>query len=655
MGELFSDPVARSILVVLAFGAAAYLFSRAGAMIGRVLALAAGAWVVLFGVLMAGDVPADYDRLLALPLAPGVALNVQFSATFLGSLVVIGAGAFTLLIAVYSFRYMAGEYWEGKYYAYLIWTLAGACLVGWAGSFFVLLVGWELVTLSLFLMLNQGKSGCERGAAKTYGMLGFADACLLLAVGLMFALPAGAGQQLHQLGLRADAAPLRLGTLAAGGAGWIGYAIYALLIVAALAKAGAIPLHSWIPAAAADAPAPVMAYLPAAVDKLLGIYLLARVALDVFRPDWTFQVILMIVGAVTILAAVFMAMMQHNLKKLLAFHAVSQVGYMVLGIATGTAVGIIGGLFHMLNNAIYKSTLFLMSGAVGRAAGTDEIEDMGGLARRLPVTFVCGAIAALAISGVPPFNGFVSKWMVYQGALNIRSHGLGMVVLVAAVFGSALTLASFVKVIYSAFLGRPPVGAPRPGGAEGENFWMAAPMVVLAAACVTLGLYPQLIVNTALVPAVQAAGLDAAGALASSGGRMTTAGEVGLWGPSVATGLVLIGVGGGLALLGVFALKRVRVVRPFVAGEIFIGDDRVRVPGTGFYETIRQMPLLGALMKHGERGAMDLYRWLGRYGGGVVGVLRSQHTGLVSLYVAWCVVGLAVTLIYLLITGNIRP
>ncbi len=643
MMELWNNLAAQPILVVLAFGVAAYLFSRIIPVVGKVLTLAAGVWVIAMGVRIAACVPVDFAPLFSLDLGR-VVLDVRFSATYLGSLAAIGAAAFTILIALYSFRHMAGQYWEGKFYAYLIWALAGACMVGWAGNFFVLLIGWELVTLMLFLMLNQGKAGCEAGAAKTYAILGFADACLLLGVALMFALDTKPSMPLYNLILPASASPMSVGQF-----GWMGYAVYVLLLIAALAKAGAVPLHTWIPAAAKGAPAPVLAFLPGALDKLLGIYLLARVTLDVFRPDPTMQVVLMIIGAVTIISAVFMAMVQHNLKRLLSFHAVSQVGYMVLGIGTGTALGVIGGLFHMVNNAIYKSNLFLMSGNVNKAAGTDDIEEMGGLARRLPITFICGAIAAAAISGIPPFNGFVSKWLIYQGALDLHS-GLGVAMLVVAVFGSALTLASFVKVIYAAFLSRPPAGASSAVKGGGESFFTAAPMIVLAVACIVLGLYPQIIIGNVLVPAVEPVLPGAAEAVAVAD-RVVTTDAGGLWSPSVATGLIVIGIIGGFLLLGVFALKKVRVVRPFLSGEIGIGDDRFRIRGTGFYETVRRLPVLGTLLKHGEGGAMDPYHWFGRSGGAFVQLLRAQHTGLISLYVAWCIVGLAVILVYLLITG----
>ena len=307
------------------------------------------------------------------------------------------------------------------------------------------------------------------------------------------------------------------------------------------------------------------------------------------------QTVLMVVGAVTIVVAVLRALVQHNLKRLLAFDDISQVGYVILGIGTGTALGVIGGLFHMVNLAIYGTMLFLMSGAVGRASGSDDIEEMGGLARRMPITFTCSLIAAAAISGIPPFNGFVSKWLIYQSLLDLRS-GLGVAMLVVAVFGSSLTLASFVKVIYSAFLSRPPV---KPVGADsvgGESFFTAVPMIILAVACIGLGLYPQVLTGNVLIPAVEPAFTDAAGAVTGINRELTT-GVGGLWNPSLATGLILIGIVGGLVLRGVFAAGKVRVVRPFLSGEIGTGDDRFRIRGSGFYETIRRIPVLKILLK----------------------------------------------------------
>ena len=130
-------------------------------------------------------------------------------------------------------------------------------------------------------------------------------------------------------------------------------------------------------------------------------------------------------GVITIIAAVMMALVQHNYKRLLGFHAVSQVGYMILGFGMGSLIGIAAGLFHMINNAIYKGGLFLTAGAVEQQTGKEELEDLGGLSRAMPLTFIAALVFALSISGIPPFNGFASKWMIYQGIIDF-GNGIGI-------------------------------------------------------------------------------------------------------------------------------------------------------------------------------------------------------------------------------------
>ena len=640
--DILADPLAFPIVVTLAIGLVAYVLSRVLPMASKALALAAGVIVLVRGVQIWQGFLGTTSTRTWVRLTGDIAFSVDLMAGGLGVVVMIGAGAFTLLVTLYSLRSMAGEYWEGRFYAYMIWTLAGACIVALAGNLLVLLIGWEIATLMLFLMINQGRNA-QAGAAKTYGVVGFGDACLLLGLALLAAAKGGTENWSLMRG------PISVGSLGASG-----YAAYVLILLAALAKAGAIPVHSWIPAVAKTAPTSVMAFLPAALDKLLGIYLLATLSLQMLRPNWTLQVVMMVIGAVTILAAVLMAMVQHNLKRLLAFHAVSQVGYMVLGIGTGTTIGVIGGLFHMINNALYKSNLFLMSGVIGRASGTDEIEDMGGLAKVLPVTFACGLVSALAISGVPPFNGFVSKWLVYQGSLQLggMGHGgLAIGLVVVAVFGSALTLASFVKVMYAAFLS--PAPKPRTGPKPRESFFLAAPMVVLALGCVLLGLFPNTIINDVLLPSIGPAAATTGEAILADTGHVHT-GSVGLWSPGQATGLILVGILLGLLYLWVATRGRsIRVVRPFLAGEVpGPSDDRFRIPGTQFYETVSKLPIIGPLLFHAEGGAMDAYHWAGKHGNTFVQMLRRWHTGLISLYVAWCLLGLTIMLVYLLLTGT---
>jgi NADH:ubiquinone oxidoreductase subunit 5 (subunit L)/multisubunit Na+/H+ antiporter MnhA subunit len=177
-------------------------------------------------------------------------------------------------------------------------------------------------------------------------------------------------------------------------------------------------------------------------------------------------------------------LIQKDMKRLLSFHAISQVGYMTLGIGTALPVGIIGGLFHMINHVIYKCCLFLTAGSVEKQVGTTNLGQFGGLGRFMPITAICFIVAALSISGVPPFNGFFSKELVFDAALES-----GMIFYIAALVGAFLTAASFLKLGHSAFFGK----AKMPEGINEKNVVeapgaMLLPMILLAALCVFFGL-----------------------------------------------------------------------------------------------------------------------------------------------------------------------
>jgi formate hydrogenlyase subunit 3/multisubunit Na+/H+ antiporter MnhD subunit len=618
----------RPIVIAGLAGLVAYVCARRFVPIARLVSLLACAAVFALGIrLFTGPAVAiDLEFLRFDDFRLAVAMS---NHTF-GALIAMGVGFFGVLISLYAQASERGTADEGRFHAFVCWTLAGGVGAAMADDLIWLLICWEVVSLSLYMLLNFGRGESAAGAAKTFAMIGFGDGAMLLAIALI-----GATQGTFRI----DALSIPVHTP-------LTYICYVLFLVAALAKAGAVPMHSWIPAAASDASAAVFALLPASIDKLLGIYLLALFSLRVFVLDEAMRIVLMVVGAVTILAAVLMAIVQHHLKKLLSFHAVSQVGYMVLGIGTGVPIGIAGGVFHMINHAIYKSCLFLTAGAVERRAGTSEMNRLGGLARALPTTFVCCAIAALAISGVPPLNGFASKWLVYQGCL-ADGTPLAMLCLVAAVFGSALTLASFVKVLASAFWGpRVTREAGRPEG-RGAALLRGIPMVVLAALCIAFGIVAQWPLQHLVLPAIADAGV-AAPVLTSTGASIDVAGQ-GLWAPAPATMLILLGILGGLLLYGIGRASTVRVSRTFAGGEVFADEGVLKVPATSFYRTVEELPGVGGALQDGSRGAFDVYRLGGRYGDTLVQLLRERHTGVLSLYVSWCLVGAVLITLYLLL------
>ncbi len=617
-------PLLFPMLAALAAGLVCWL-------LGRRAALVSG-WLTLLSALLVAGACAQLWRVgegmqLIVPFMTleTVRLEMALRSTMLGGFLAFAAAAFAVLVALFSLGYAGEVQSRGKYSAYLLWSTAAALGVFYANDFLFLLFCWEALTVLLYLLISQGRpETAPAAAAKSFAVLGFSDACMMLAIAIALATTGGT---------RMDTFHLAVGTPAS-------YVMYALFLVAALAKAGAFPVHTWLPAASQGAPIPVMAFLPAALDKLLGIYLLARVSFNFFALDAALQIILLVIGMITIIGAVFMAMVQHDLPRLLAFHAVSQVGYMVLGLGTGNPIGMVGGLFHMLNNAIYKSCLFLCAGKLENRTGQLELDRLGGLARVAPTAFVGCVVAAMAISGVPPLNGFVSKWMIYQGVLSLHSP-LGAMALVVAVFGSALTLASFVKVVYSCYWGAAPEAlVVRP---ERRPWATGAPIAALATLCVVLGIWASVPINFL----ASVAEYDLAGGVAPSFAGGTLALASGFWSPGTATTLILLGIALGLVLYGLTRGLKTRTVPNFVSGERLPGA-AVRFGGASFYNTIRELPMLAAMYRDGESGVYDPYRLGGRYGYTLVQTLRRMHTGVLLVYLAWCIIGLALILGFLL-------
>ncbi len=529
------------------------------------------------------------------------------------------AGVLGFLMVLYAAGFSREEETPARrLFSGMLISIGAALGTLYAENIIVLGVFWGLIGIPFFLLLAMGKKGATGAAKKAFIIVGGTDSLLILGLALVWVM-AGGRMALHSLG----------GPYATSGRALAAVA-YTCLFLAAIAKAGAIPLHSWIPDAAATAPVPAVALLPASLDKILGIYLLARISLTVFDTTGYVGTLVMVVGAVTVVAAVFMALVQHDLRRLLGFHAVSQVGYMVLGIGTGTFIGIAGGIFHMLNHAIYKSCLFLTAGSAERKAGTGDLARMGGLARALPVTFLSASVAALAISGVPPLNGFVSKWMVYQGVVETGRGGgwLWVLLLVAATFGSALTLASFVKVIYSVYLAPRPAGEKEPSG-PGENVLTAIPMIALALACIVFGVFAyRLPLGGAIFPAVEGAGV-APEALA------------GFWRPTLATGLILVGVVAGFLIYLLGTVTKPREDAAYTGGE---DSADLQFQGPDFYETVTRIQPLTKAYAWAARGFTDLYNWGYGLAGYAGKFLKSAHSGLLYSYVTWLVAGVVVLL-----------
>ena len=279
------------------------------------------------------------------------------------------------------------------------------------------------------------------------------------------------------------------------------------LIVAGLGvKSYIVPFHTPAADAYTAAPTSISMIFSGMVNKA-GVYGIIRMVYVVFRAmdRSSIQILLVVFGAVTMFIGVTMALAQHDFKRLLAFHSISQIGYVITAIGLGTALGLNAGLFHAMNHTLFKGLLFLTAGAVLTATGTTNLDKLGGLSKRMPVTTVCFLVGAFPISGLPPFNGFASKWMVYQ-AIYTKAVESGNILFaiatITALIVSVMTLASFIKVTQAVFFGQE---NPENANAKEVPVIMQIPMVIMAVLCVLTGLFYNVVEKFLLAPAAGAA------------------------------------------------------------------------------------------------------------------------------------------------------
>ena len=602
------------ILIPLVAGALVLLAQKPGGVMRECIALAATLANVVLAIMFFGRRAAcSYDW-------AGYGITFSLRLDHFSGFILLASAGFALLVALYSVRFMREWPNANQYYSYLLITLAMVSGAVLADHLVTMLFFWEGLLLTTFGMIAIGLPGAFRTAIKAFVIVGVADLCMMVGMALTGRL---AGTLTMSELARAPLSTEGLGGLA-----------MVLMMIGAMSKAGAMPLHSWIPDAAIAAPLPFMAFLPASLEKLLGIYFLARISLDLCKltPESWVSWMLMIVGALTILLAVMMALVQKNYKRLLSYHAISQVGYMILGIGTAVPVGIVGGLFHMINHATYKSGLFLTAGAVERQAGATDLEKLGGLARKMPVTFACFLITAAAISGVPPLNGFFSKELVYDGALqrSVLLYG-------AAILGTFLTAASFLKLGHAAYLGK---RDPANDGVREAPPSMLAPMLVLAGVCVLFGVYNALPLGRLIEPVL---------------GTERLAGHTFSGMPAspvlvVVTVAVLIGalvhhlVGVKLGGSGLHAADHVRHAP--VLSPIYDGAER------GYLDPYNIGMSLARGMAQAARGVDRATDWVyNRLAVGVAlassGLVRLAHTGDYATYVAWALAGAVAIVLFL--------
>jgi len=422
----------------------------------------------------------------------GIALVLDGLTAF----VLVTVNVIAFLVAIFSIDYMERFTAKWQFYALFLLMLAGMNGVVVTGDMFNLYVFLEIAAVASYALVAFGTEKHELEAAFKYAVMGTLGSLLIL---LGIAMLYGATSTLNMADMGRELAAQTPDSLL--------LLISALFLVGFGLKAAAVPFHAWLPDAHPSAPAPISAMLSGVLIKSLGVYALARVFFNVIGMTPQVSSVLMFLGALSMVIGVFLAIGQWDLKRLLAYHSISQIGYVLLGIGLATPLGILGGLFHLFNHSVFKSLLFLNSGAVEYATGTRDLQKMGGLARRMPVTSATTLAASMSIAGIPPFNGFWSKLIIIVAAVEAGRFGYAF----WAVLASLLTLASFMKVMKYAFFG---VLNEDWGDVKEAPFFMKFAMCALAAICILGGLL--------LLPAAYEPFLNAATKVLAEGTRYAT-------------------------------------------------------------------------------------------------------------------------------------
>ncbi len=538
----------------------------------------------------------------------------SFSLDGLSRLIILFISLLSLLVVIFSTRYKTAAAMR-NYYAWFLITLGFSFGAVLANNLLLFLVCWGILGISLYRLIPGKDEKSSAAAKKTLVLIGASDGIMILGIAILWRVTGT---------LNMDEINLPTSDLVRSIA-------CICLLIGSFTKAGAFPFHTWVPDYSETAPATSSAYLPASLDKLLGIYFLARITTQLFVIGDGIRFILLTIGVITIITAVMMALVQHNYKRLLGFHAVSQVGYMILGFGLGSLIGIAAGLFHMINNAIYKGGLFMVAGAVEQQTGKEDLEDLGGLSRAMPLTFFATLVFALSISGIPPFNGFASKWMIYQGIIDF-SHGTGisnqlwMVWLGLAVLGSALTLASFIKFTGGIFLGRQQKAFSKVREVS-PLMWM--PMLVLALICIGFGVFASKLVVPKLFMPV-------------SGSFEYT----GFWASSTVSLMVLVSIVLGFVFYLLGNIKNFRTSDSFVGGEKI--QEETSFSTLEFYKSLQEFRWLNTMFRKARDGWFDLYELSGRFISWLGGLFSRLHTGVLHDYTLWVFAGLVILLLLLI-------
>lgn len=435
----------------------------------------------LAGWVLAGNV-VEVDLIRILP-----ELSISFRVDSFGMVFALVSSFLWIVAATYTIGYMRGlnEHAQTRFFICFALSLCAAIGVAFSANLLTMYIFYEMLSLSTYPLVAHHQDREGRAGARKYltFLLGGSVGLVLPAMIAIFALT----------GTLDFAGNIREGIIPAE----TGNTMVTILFFACIfgfAKNGIMPMHAWLPGAMV-APTPVSALLHAVAVVKVGVFCTTRVMLYVFGVDVMDDLNLGIVTAYlvsfTIVMASIIALTKDNLKARLAYSTVSQLSYIVLGVALLAPAAIEGGIIHIANHAFSKITLFFCAGAIYVATHKKNISEMGGLGRVMPFTFGAFAIASLSMIGAPPVAGFITKWYLLVGSIDAGQIGIILVLLTSTLLNAAY----FAPITYHAFFGKPPAGVVYSSGIKEAPLIMVVPIMLAATISVIMGIYPDLMMQ----------------------------------------------------------------------------------------------------------------------------------------------------------------
>ncbi|MGB9721235.1 MAG: complex I subunit 5 family protein [bacterium] len=411
-------------------------------------------------------------------------LNVVFALDGFSLFMLFAIYLLSFGVTLFSIDYMEHYGSKGIFYALFMIMVGGMSGLVLATDLFTIYVFLEVAAISSYGLVAYGLKHDELEASFKYLMLSaVATAFLVLGIGLIFGFTGSLKLGDIADKFRSDEYKFILGICS-------GFFIFGFGLKAAL-----VPFHSWLPDAHPSAPAPISAMLSGLLIKVSGVYTLTRIFLNVFGLTPALSTILMYLGIISILVGAILALGQNDIKRMLAYSSISQVGYIILGFGAGTGFAIMGALFHILNHALAKGLLFLNSGSVEHSTGTRDLDKMGGLGKKMPITAATTVVGSLSVAGVPPLNGFWSKLFIIIGLLQAGAYGFAFV----AALASIMTLWYYIIIQRRAFFGKLKETLKE---VKEVPFWMAFSTVLIALVCIIIGIGFPVIISNWIKPAV---------------------------------------------------------------------------------------------------------------------------------------------------------